>query len=108
MAAVPQKKYDMLATMPRFAFLVEETMSEIEGFEGLVLAGPVTDRGVNLTVGDRLWVPTVEGVAEAVCSGFPLANWGSHRRDWVTVTVTGLGSLQNVTTGLPAHSDERG
>ena len=89
----------------RFAMRVEETLPDLDGFEGVVLAGPVTDDGYNLAVGDDVLVPTAAGDVRCKCTGFPLANWGP--RHFLTITVTGV-RHQDVEKGSLAHagSDE--
>lgn len=78
--------------MDRFAFRIEQVYPDLEGFDGILLAGPVLERGANFAIGDILTVPTTAGLVDGRCTGFPLIRWGQERRDWISITVSGLES----------------
>jgi len=88
--------------MPRFVLRVDELLQDIDGFEGVALAGPVLENDYNLAVGDVVRVPTALGSADGRCTGFPLANWG--RRGWVTITVTGV-AYEDIAKGALALAE---
>jgi hypothetical protein len=90
--------------MPRFAFRVEEALASLDGFEGVALAGPVLEGGFNFGVGDSILVPTAAGELAVLCSGVVLANWGASRRDWLTITVTGV-DYEAIARGSVAHAE---
>ena len=71
-----------------FSFAVVETLPGLDGFRGVILAGPVLDGSHDLAVGDRLVVRTIADAVTVTCTGLVLANWGVP--GWVTVAVTGV------------------
>lgn len=99
--AAPQRRWegsgahgpDLAAHNPqvsRFAFRVEQVLPYLEGVNGVVLAGPVLERGVNFAAGDALTIPLADGTTEGRCAGFPLIRWGQDRRHWISVAVAGV------------------
>lgn len=94
--------------MVRFTFRVDECMPGIDGFEGVVLAGPPVERGFDFHVGQRIVVPTTSSDVLARCTAFVLARWGPGREDWMTITVMGVDSASVVTGQIAcAESHDR-
>ena len=75
--------------MPPFALHVLDVYAEFDGFQGILLAGLVTEHGA-LAVGDPLWVPTTAGIVRSTVSGFPLIRWTDERLGWQGVAVEGV------------------
>jgi hypothetical protein len=78
--------------MTQFAFRVHAVYPDLDGFEGILLIGPIEELGDGLSVGDTLMVPTAEGLAATQCTGFPLVCFigDRERTDWVRVTFAGV------------------
>jgi hypothetical protein len=88
--------------MPTFQFAIEKVLSSIDGFEGLVIAGPVLNASAGLRVGDWLNIKLPSGEIRVRCEGFPLINWG-RRGNWVSIAVHGMPSGVDV-LGLVAET----
>jgi hypothetical protein len=79
-------------------FTVRLVLPSVEGFDGIVVAGPKVDDGV-ARVGDSVELPTTSGAATGSCTGFPLINLGKDRVDWVRIAVRGVSSDEVVVGG---------
>lgn len=90
--------------MVRFAFRIDECLPDIDGFEGVVLAGPPLERGFNFEVGEPIVVPTTTGDVVARCTAFVFPRWGPGREDWLTMTVVGV-DFASVAKGQVARAE---
>ncbi|WP_024288948.1 hypothetical protein [Cellulomonas sp. KRMCY2] len=86
--------------MDRFSFRIEACEASIEGFDGVVLAGPVLDRGLNFHGGDTVVVPTHAGSARTECLAFVFPRWGAGRENWLSITVDGVDPSLVLTGGV--------
>lgn len=81
------------------AFRVETLWPSLEGFEGILVMGPVTAEG-EARVGDAVDLPTTEGQRRGTCTGFPLIRVDADKVAWVKMTVAGVPHGQVVVGGI--------
>lgn len=93
--------------MARFAFRIDECLPDVDGFDGIFLAGPPLEKGFDFQVGQRIVVPTAAGEVVARCTAFVFPRWGPGREDWLTITVVGV-DFASVPKGQVAHAESGG
>ena len=91
--------------MSGYRFLIERTLSSIEGFEGVGLAGRWLGPDGDLRVGDLMRLDEPGGPIIVRCTGFPLIRWDD--REWRSITVAGPPRDADV-VGLVARTDGDG
>jgi hypothetical protein len=88
-----------------FAFQVQDVIAPVRSCKDWALIGPRIEG--DISVGDRVSVPTTEGIVEAVCTGFPLIRLGPDRQDWIQLLVAGVDGV-TVILGSTVHSVSEG
>ena len=93
-------QWGTISAMDRFSFRIEACEASIEGFDGVLLAGPVLERGLNFHVGDTVVVPTHAGSARTKCRAFVFPRWGAGHENWLSITVDGADPSLVLTGGV--------